>query len=440
MTPPEPIDYTAHAASPIVNGEVKLKITETSFVATALFDVVEVPYAMVNSIELVDYVITVRTDDGNYVFTKMGRWVEPFYDALCASYGRAVLRSFFVSGDPMLAAAGDYRFTEDGAAVNGIKAPIQVYRDCVVSLPPNGNGRRIPLCFIADLDRGSFDLTMKLSGMYGGTGNTYAFSKLGYDTGPFANMVEKNIRALRDKTLAELKEFDPTLTTAQYSELAKLMPEGTAAQMGMLSNIAPSFVKAVDAKIAKTRGGASYKTFKELCDPGKIWIGFRKKNAREDGTEVADEDESVTEPFLFWMIVPSPDGQFATVEFAEANTATFVYRTGGDFHKTSMLLNRALEAISFKREVIRLTDEELLKPYNADYYMAAKRTASLQYIRSNFVARIVHATPESWKRKLLEVWDGRIQGTPLSNVKICGKCGARSESEDRFCGQCGERF
>jgi hypothetical protein len=71
-----------------------------------------------------------------------------------------------------------------------------------------------------------------------------------------------------------------------------------------------------------------------------------------------------------------------------------------------MQLNRALEAISFKREVIRLTDDELLKPEYAEYYMAAKRTASLQFIRKNFIGRLIHSSPEAWERKLKEVWSG----------------------------------
>ena len=40
----------------------------------------------------------------------------------------------------------------------------------------------------------------------------------------------------------------------------------------------------------------------------------------------------------------------------------------------------ALEVINFKREVIRLTEEELQNSANADYLMASKRTAALRFI------------------------------------------------------------
>jgi predicted DNA-binding protein (UPF0251 family) len=107
-------EYTAQAASRLVSGEVKLSIGENSFTVSALFDVVEIPFAEVNAITLVDYVVTVRTDSGDYTFSRMGEWAQRFYDALCEAYNKAVLRALFVSGKPILTANGDYCFTENG--------------------------------------------------------------------------------------------------------------------------------------------------------------------------------------------------------------------------------------------------------------------------------------------------------------------------------------
>jgi hypothetical protein len=249
------------------------------------------------------------------------------------------------------------------------------------------------------MDKGYYELTLRLD-----TGESYTYAKLGYDTAPIETAIEKQIRALREKSLAAVKELDPTLTAAKASGIAKLMPEGAAAQLGRLAALSPSFAAALERKIAETRAAEYYKAFKALCDPAQIYVGFVKNEVTEGIAADGEINAPPPNPYLFWLIAPSPDGQFAAVEFSEADTATFVYKTGGDFEAFTRQLNRALEAIAFKREVIRLSDEELRKPENADYYMAAKRTAALQFVRANFAGRVIHSNPEAWKKKLTEIW------------------------------------
>jgi hypothetical protein len=264
------------------------------------------------------------------------------------------------------------------------------------------------------MDKGSFELTLTLD-----NNDSYIMSKLGYDTKLFAEGIENQIRLLRERTLAALKEFDPSLSMTQSSQIAKIMPEGIAVPIGKLEEIAPSFKKAVEERIEKTRASESYKVFKKMCDPSKIWVGFRKiavtpedpaaaAKAAAAATAAGEEPEGEERSdHMCWLIAPSKDGQFVAVESSEKNTATFVYRTGGDPAGCAAKLNRSLEAINFRREVIRLSDDELLKPEYASYYMASKRMRSLQFIRKNFVTRIIHSSPEAWKRKLDEAFNGK---------------------------------
>ena len=405
-TTEDSFEYAAQAVTPLVSGEVKLVIGEKALVIASLFDVIELPFAEVNSISLNDYVVYIEADSGQYVFSRMGNWCQPFYSTLYAAYNKAVLRSLFVSGDALLTANGDYFFTENPISdtnQSGMypqlrgRSSVQVYDNCVVSLPPDLCARRIPLCFVNGLENGDFELTLKMD-----SGELYTFAKLGYDTDPFKTMIEKQIRALRENSLTIVKEFDTSLSPIQASQIAGLMIEGAAAQLGRLTAISPSFVSALESKILETRAAESYRAFKEICDPSLIYIGFKKNDVPAE-TEV-DDEALQQDPYLFCLIVPSPDGRFATVEFSEADSATFVYKTDGDFAAFAHQLNRALEAIDFKREVIRLTDEELRRPENADYYMASKRTVALQLVRGHFAGRVIHSSPETWKKKLLELW------------------------------------
>ena len=478
--PPPVFEYTAQAVSPLVNGEVKLKIGDNGLTAAALFDAVEIPFADMCGLSLVDYVVTIKTDGGDYVFSRMGSWCQPFHDALYDAYNRAVLRSLFIKDDPLLFAKGDYQYTE-GGAVSGGAAPVHVYDSGVVTLPPDLNARRVPLCFVTGLEKGEFSLTLTLD-----TGERYTYAKLGYETAPFADKVEQHIRALREATLAAVNELDPLIPAAQANHIVKLMPRGAAASFGQIAAVAPAFPAALEAKLADTRAAESYAAFKTLCDPMKIRVGFKKNEVQKkddpngasngpndpqnSGQSAAAPAASVTggapvimdgkppavtdgasdtapppDPWLLWLIAPSPDGRFAAVEFAEADTATFVYDTDDDFDGFAQQMNRALEAIDFKREVIRLTDEELLKPENADYRMAAKRNAALRFIRSHFVGRVIHTGADVWKSKLTALWRGGAPGeaaaanTPQSTAKFCGQCGGPLAAGAQFCGVCGAK-
>ena len=495
------IEYTAQAASPVVNGEVKLTFDDAAVTAASLFDVIEIPYYEINALSFQDYVVTIRSDSGDYSFSRMGEWAQRFYDALYDAYNKAVLRSLLIKGSPIVTAKGNYRFCEKTMAVdknsnrctgrdmaadnnnrycenditiNSGVSQIHVYDDCVVSLPPDLSARRAPLCFVTGLEKGDYELTIRIDD------ESYSYAKLGYDTVPFADAIEKRLRELRRKSLAAVKEIDSTLTASQESQIAKLTPLGAAASIGRLAAIAPSFTAALEVKLSNSRNADYYQAFKELCDPAQLYVGFRKaeksvsiadestiaasglsiadesaiaasgvSNAGESAIAAsglsnadkstiatggvsgavfsglsgngilsdaigkhmngrADDKSSETPPptqYSFWLIAPSPSGQYAAVEFAEADAATFVYKTCGDFDSFARRLNRALEAINFKREVIRLSDEELRKPEYIDYYMTAKRTASLQFIRANYVKRIIHSNPEAWKRSLIELWN-----------------------------------
>jgi len=423
------IEYAAQVESPIVNGEAKLIISDNALTISTLFVTADIAFAELVELTLVGYNVCLKADSGDYTFSRMGNWRQPFYHTLCDAYNKAVLRSLFIEGNPIITAKGDFTGTDcisptsPQPALTRYSIPIHVYGNNVTTLPPDLSARRVPLCFVDGMDKGRFELTLKL-----GPDELYTYAKLGYETTPFAQAVEDRIRKLREKTLSAARGIDMSLTSMQASQLAGLMPQGAAAPIGQIAGIAPSFVEALEKKIAATRTADSYAAFKEICDPSQIFIGFREiecgKTSTENGvvpdggndpyggnhydsqpspqSENANDD---ADPYLIWMIAPSPNGRFAAVEFATADSATFVYRTGGDFATFARQLNRALEAISFRREVIRLTDSELRKPENADYYMAAKHTASLQFTRSNFAGRIIHSSVKTWKSKLTELWN-----------------------------------
>ncbi len=455
---PPAFEYSGQVSSPLINGEAKLSISEKGLSITALFEAALLPYATINALSLADYLITVETDSGVYQFSRLGNWAQPFYDDLLAAYNQAVLQALFIEGDALFSTRGAYQYRENGETFQGA-APVLIYENCVCVLPPTLQARRIPLCFAGGIEKGDYQLSLSLTPEL-----HYLFSRLGHDSDSFAIAMEKQLRALHSRTLAAVTELDPSLSITAATSIARLMPEGAAAPLGKLGEIAPSFISALENKIAASRAAESYSTLQLLCDPTQIYIGFKKQNSAagkdaDDGNIVVmlgsiSEDPAITDetavpddPYLLWLIAPSPDGTSCVVEFAGAAddaAATFVYQCPHGFAAFGRQLNYALEAINFKREVIRLTDEELQKKEYSHYQMAIKRNQALQFVRSCFAGRLIHSSQQAWRRKLEEIWNNNeaspVLAEEISNNSICPACGVSSPQSTKFCDNCGAKL
>ncbi|MGI6150878.1 MAG: hypothetical protein ACOYIR_02865 [Christensenellales bacterium] len=402
------MEYTGRVSSPLLNGEATLCVEENGLALITPFEAHQIPYADVNAFELRNYAVHIMTEAGTLTINGLGNACEPFYDELYAAYNNKVRKALFVKGRPLFKAKGEYRYVENGVTAKG-SALIEVYGDCVLVLPQTTEARRVPLCFVKAVEKGPFELTLRLN-----TGESYTLSKLGYDTAPFEDTLAKQLKILSKKALDHVKALDPSLGIAQASAIAKLMLEGVAARVGELASIAPSFVRELEKMVKESRSAESYAVLKTLCAPDQIYVGILRRFGQHGGTDTANEeaddevepapDENGEETNMVWMIAPGGRGGVAAVEFAVAedeSAATFIYRFQGDFDAFSRAFNRALEAIAFKREVIRLKDDELKRPEYADYAMAIKRNAALRFVRSCFAGRVIHSSPERWKQGMI---------------------------------------
>lgn len=381
-----PMDYVGQLASAVISGEVKLITREDGLTLSALFEAYHIPYADITAIESPNYDIRITTEKNTFLISRLGNIREAFYGELYAAYNRKVRKALFVGGTALFRTHGEFRYKEADISVQGT-ALIEIYENCVLILPPDDNGRRIPLCFVSRMDRGNFELTLELD-----TGESYSFIRLGYDTEPFAEGITKCLYTLRENSIKAAKELDGALTPSQLQAIGRMMPEGVSVALGRLNELAPSFVKAVEAKIGESRIVEEYQVFKEICDPLRISVGMKSYLAGEAAENI------------LWLICPGSKPGVAAVELAlstESSAATFLYQGFDQWENFCRRLNQAMEAINFKREVIRLTEEELSKQEYQDYIMAVKRNISLQFIRRHFGGRVIHSSPERWKQELI---------------------------------------
>lgn len=370
----------------MINGEVRLSLEKDGLTLTAAFDAIHIPYADISGFEQKNYTVNVFMEEGSFTVTHLGSLCDAFYNELYAAYNAKVRKALFITGKPLFVTQGEYQYEESGVTARGT-APIEVYDNCVLLLPPDCGARRIPLCFLSAVNKSDFELTLKLC-----TGERYSFIRLGHDTAPFADCIARCLHALRENAVMAVRELDGTLEIAQARAVAMLMPEGVAVPMSRLYEIAPSLIEALEKRIAESRAADEYRAFQEICGPMRICVGMKSNLAGEDADNI------------LWMIAPGQRYGTAAVELAtseETAAATFLYQGFEGFETFWQKLNQAMEAIAFKREAIRLTADELKKTEYMDYAMAVSRNAALRFIRAHFAGRAIHASPESWKREIL---------------------------------------
>lgn len=380
------IEYTCEIASEPIQGEVTLKPEIDGLAISALFDSFYMPFSDIKSFSWQDYSVRILTEDKIFTISRLGNLGEAFFMELYSLYNQKVRQALFISATPSFKTEANYHYEENGKDAQG-KAVLEVYENCVLILPPDDKARRIPLCFVSSLEKADFGLTLALN-----TGERYSFGRLGLDTEAFGQHIERSLHTLREKALNATREIDQTLNMKQIADIARIMPEGAAVPLIRLHEIAPSFIQALEAKIADSRVAAEYQIFKQNFNVGQICVGVKQGLYGEDNENI------------IWLIAPGKNADTAAVEFAtgeETAAATFLYGNFADWEVFWRRLNQAMEAIEFNREVIRLSKDELLKAEYAQYAMAIKRNPALQFIRHYFTGRLIHSSPEHWQQELI---------------------------------------
>jgi len=378
---PHVLAYDARVDSQTLKDDAKVSVTEDGLTVTTLFAPLFIAFSDVVWFAHDSYSVTLTTSYDRFTFTRLGSLVDGLYLELDAAFNAQVTKALFIAGDPGFQGVGEFRYAEAGQQAAG-QAAIRVYDDCVGLFPPDDRARRIPFAFMNGLQEAGFELTLTLDG-----GDAYSFARLGRDTDAFAACVKDRLHQYRENAIAAVRSLDGSLNPAALAAIATRMPQGVAVSVGDLSSIAPSYVAALEAEIAKSRAADTYTALKTICTPSDICVGMK--------TGLGGEDKDN----ILWFIAPSATKPVAAVELALAEedaAATFVYTMTGDRADFVRRLNRAMEAVAFHREVISMPDDELRQAQNSGYAMAVRRTAALRFMRDNLLGRVIHTSLDSW--------------------------------------------
>lgn len=382
--------FNGHVEAVSFSGDAVISLTEDSIVFERTGKSLAVPFADIDLLQVQNYKLLINAETFSIAVSQMGRDTDVLYEQLWQAYNARTLKAFFVEGDPMFEASGEYRYSDDCGRSAGI-AKIKLYDRCLCILPPSSEARRIPLCFTTDAQILNFTIKITLD-----TGEWYEVIRLGDHTKRLLELINANLRKIHDNAVAAVRALDGTLNARQASDIAWLVPDGAAARISALSGIAPSFVKAAETRIAASRAADTYQFFKEICPEQNVCAGIKT------GLSWTEEETDI-----IWItaIKEKGEGGVASVELAlgeEDSAATYIYKFKGDQVPFFKRLNHAMEAIDFHREVIAMPDKDLKLDTNALYAMAVKRTGALRFLRGCFAGRAIHRTLDSWKKSIVE--------------------------------------
>jgi len=188
----------------------------------------------------------------------------------------------------------------------------------------------------------------------------------------------------------------PDLTGEKVSALVELLKEGLALPLDMLAKIDQSVVRTIENGISEdVELRDSYDFLVERGIEGQVYAGIQVEKFGLDDQEPT-----------FWFLIAQPEGATAMEVTSHGGHATYFFRSNGneeELLRGARELGRALVDIRFRRTPILLTDAELLKQENARYCFAARRLPYLREVRGRFVGRVVHRSPDGWRKTVEEL-------------------------------------
>lgn len=263
---------------------------------------------------------------------------------------------------------------------------------------------------LADIDSIQFD------------GPAYAFnlksrdrslliSKLAKKTDEFNRSLGDAWNALRTQSAVAIHAKFPFLQPDEVAQVSTAMPEGRSALVSTLRDNNPQLPPA----IRKQTIGPSLKPYFDhlwsIADRDHVACGF--KFIRPD--EVADDEPAAPDeqfasagepeqPLLFWFFLPIAGTDLIAWEATTGSgRATYIFRVEkGIPAKTAIdLLTTGLALVNFRREPVYLSDESLkATPKFHRYAIGARKLPELRFLRSCFIGRAIHSSPEAWRQSL----------------------------------------
>ena len=270
-------------------------------------------------------------------------------------------------------------------------------------------------------------------------GERLAVTKLAKRTEEFRERLATAIQEVNARGAGTVHALFPFLNPDQCQEAASLMKEGRAIPIASLRRIHPKIDQALAANVVDSKQRPYFDALMAHVPGGSYFAGFKlirkedvpEGNGQHDesgtGISVNGSEESGMEeqeqPVLHWFFLPlaaqpgakQPGNLVAWEATSLSGRATYFFRIvppeqasqlrdpsqGAALVDAAMReLNRAIVLLNFRREPIYLPDDSLmLQPRFRRYAIACRKLPELARLRSSFLGRAIHTSPEAWQKQ-----------------------------------------
>jgi hypothetical protein len=326
-------------------------------------------------------------------------------------------------------------------------AELRLYQSNLAALPQGRTGLQWRL---ADIDSVNFDDTRYAVVVKSGN-ETLLLSRLAKRTSEFLERLQSAMTEVSSRSAASVRTVFPFLSPEQFRRAAGLLKEGRVAPIAQLASIHAKTVPALAEMVVRASAKPYYDYLAARTAPNGFYAGFKliRKEAPESEEDAGDTapdlevsgipaqtmeamaaagEQSDTE-MLHWFIFPlRPQNGAGVPQIAAWETtsrtgrATYFFRlfspdeacalaeparAAAALDNAVRVLNRGLVLLNFRRSPIYLPDDALeMQPRYRRYAIACRKLPAVRFLRSSFLGRALHTSPQSWQHEVEHLLSG----------------------------------
>ena len=353
-----------------------------------------------------------------------------------------VLFKYLLMEESLLQAGFEAQYTRldsNGQSNQTGTCEIRLYESALVVLPQKSEPIRLPYCYITNINKQDYKLTITNEAL-----EKTELTKLGQNFDPLSKALSDAINTMILRTQQNIKEIIPEATPIAINKLTSLLKDGRAAKRKEIELLSQDFWRRLEKKIDEAGITKEYEFLNSLSAKSQVCVGIKrglmgdltgtyiwmmfpllKSGTNRLSNTIAIEAFNTQEntgkdkqQMILENTVSETEEETSQTPHEEQKPATtgatYFFKTMGrkeyaqtkdedlitELENFTKNINRAMIEVNFRREPIFLSEEQLDSTKYVQYRFAITRMPSLRMLRSLFIGRVIHSSPEQWKSNI----------------------------------------